>query len=223
MDEKEMPRPQKRGLFISFEGPECAGKTTQIAMLGESLAKMGLAPVVTREPGGTVIGEELRKIVKHHVGESAVVDEAELLIFAASRAQHVKKLIAPALDNGQIVVCDRYADSTTAYQGYGRGISLDFILALNRFATCGLEPDITFILDLSAEESYERGQRRQETLFVEDRIESAEIGFHRKVRNGFLKIAEENPGRVQLLSAMDAPESIHENIFKMVKKCLLPS
>ena len=181
---------KKKGVFITFEGPECAGKTTQIALLKRRCDELGRKTLVTREPGGTEIGEELRNIVKHHVGETAVSDHAEVLLFSASRAQHVDKRVRPALEAGNVVICDRFMDSTTAYQGYARGLDLDFINRLNSFAVRDCVPDITILLDLSAEESYERGQKREETLFVEDRIESEEVDFHRRVRNGFLRIAE---------------------------------
>lgn len=209
-----------KGVFISFEGPECAGKTTQIRMLNEYFAKRNIDTIVTREPGGTVIGEELRKIVKHHVGETAVVDEAEVLLFAASRAQHVHKVIIPALNSGINVICDRYVDSTTAYQGYGRGLDLSFIETLNRFATAGCMPDLTFVLDLTAEESSERIINREETLFIEDRIESAELAFHKKVRQGFLEIARREPQRVKIISAIQPKELIQRQIIGMLENVI---
>ena len=209
-----------KGVFISFEGPECAGKTTQIRMLQEYFNKKNIDTVVTREPGGTVIGEELRKIVKHHVGETAVVDEAEVLLFAASRAQHVHKVIVPALNSGINVICDRYVDSTTAYQGYGRGLDLSFIEMLNRFATAGCMPDLTFVLDLTAEESSDRIGKREETLFIEDRIESAELSFHKKVRQGFLEIARREPQRVKIISAVQPKEVIHGQIIGLLENVI---
>ncbi len=209
-----------KGVFISFEGPECAGKTTQIRMLQEYFTKKNIDTVVTREPGGTVIGEELRKIVKHHVGETAVVDEAEVLLFAASRAQHVRKVIIPALSSGINVICDRYSDSTMAYQGYGRGLDLSFIAMLNRFATAGCMPDLTFVLDLTAEESSERIINREETLFLEDRIESAELSFHKRVRQGFLEIARQEPERVKIISAVQPKEAIHGQIIGLLKNVI---
>jgi dTMP kinase len=210
----------KNGVFITFEGPECAGKTTQIALLKRRCDELGRKTLVTREPGGTEIGEELRNIVKHHVGETAVSDHAELLLFSASRAQHVDKRVRPALEAGYVVICDRFMDSTTAYQGYARGLDLDFINRLNSFAVRDCVPDITILLDLSAEESYERGQKREETLFVEDRIESEEIDFHRRVRNGFLRIAESDSDRLKVVSAMDTVENIERKIFELVSPLL---
>jgi dTMP kinase len=206
----------KKGIFITFEGPECAGKTTQIALLKEYLSEKGKRVIATREPGGTEIGEQIRKIVKHLTGKDAVVDEAEVLLFAAGRAQHVKTVIKPAMDEGVVVISDRFADSTTAYQGYARGINRDFVRKLNEFATCGLKPDITIVLDMPAEEIQKRSSKRQETLFIEDRIESEEINFHRKVRNAFIKIAEEEPERVKIISAVQPIETIHAQIREIL-------
>ncbi|HOK05051.1 MAG TPA: dTMP kinase [Victivallales bacterium] len=203
-----------KGIFISFEGPECAGKTTQIALLSEYLRSKKISVITTREPGGTEIGEQIRKIVKHLTGPDAVVDEAELLLFAASRAQHVKTFIKPALEQGVTVITDRFMDSTTAYQGYARGIDISFVKQLNSFATIGLIPDITFILDLLPEEIEKRASKRQETLFVEDRIESEKIDFHRRVREGFLRIAQEEPERVKVIDAMQEIEAVKSQIIK---------
>jgi dTMP kinase len=211
---------QKKGVFITFEGPECAGKTTQIASLRNYCEKFGRKILVTREPGGTEIGEKIRNMVKHHVGETAVTDHAELLLFSASRAQHVERKIMPALQAGYVVICDRFMDSTTAYQGYARGLELDFINSLNAFAVQDCLPDITILLDLSAEESHERGLKREETLFVEDRIESEEINFHRRVRDGFLKIAKLEPERIKVVSAMDSVENITAKITRLIKPLL---
>jgi len=204
------------GVFITFEGPECAGKTTQITLLKEYLSASGREVVVTREPGGTEIGEALRGIVKHHRGSVPVSDETEVLLFAASRAQHVAELISPALERGCAVICDRFIDSTTAYQGYARGLDMDFIRQLNDFAVGDCLPDLTVLLDISADESLARGRKREDTLFVFDRIESEEIDFHRRVREGFLRIAEAEPGRVKVVSALGEIDDIHEQIASLV-------
>ena len=210
----------KKGIFITFEGPECAGKTTQIRLLKEYFAACGRETIVTREPGGTEVGEELRQIVKHHVSDIPVTDEAEVLLFAASRAQHVSVLIKPALARGAVVICDRFMDSTTAYQGYARGLDMEFIHKLNQFAVNGCIPDMTILLDLSAEESIERSLKREETLFVEDRIESEKIDFHRRVRAGFLKIAAEEPDRLKIIPAVDKIENIHQKIIDCLQQIL---
>ena len=206
-----------RGIFITFEGPECAGKTTQIRLLKEHFTTLGREVIVTREPGGTEIGEELRQIVKHHISAIPVTDEAEVLLFAASRAQHVSEVINPAIERGAVVLCDRFLDSTTAYQGYARGLDMKFITNLNNFAIAGTVPDITILLDLTAEESVERGSKREETLFVLDRIEAEKIDFHKRVRSGFLKIAEHEPERVKIVPAIDTIEKIHSKIINLLQ------
>ena len=206
-----------KGIFITFEGPECAGKTTQIRLLEKYFVSYNYETIITREPGGTEIGEELRQIVKHHISDVPVTDEAEILLFAASRAQHVSELINPALQRGAIVICDRFFDSTTAYQGYARGLNMAFIHQVNNFATSGIIPDITILLDLTAEQSLDRSSKREETLFVEDRIESEKIDFHTRVRNGFLEIAKHEPKRLKVISAMDTIENIHNKIIDIVK------
>ena len=208
---------KNKGIFITFEGPECAGKTTQIRLLKSYFESISREVVITREPGGTEIGEELRQIVKHHISEIPVTDEAEVLLFAASRAQHVAELIRPALKRGAAVICDRFIDSTTAYQGYARGLPMDFIQSLNNFAISGTLPDITILLDLTAEESMERSSKRIETLSVEDRIESEAIDFHRRVREGFLKIADAEPDRLKIINAIDSIENIHQKIVNLLQ------
>ena len=208
---------KNKGIFITFEGPECAGKTTQIRLLKSYFESLDRETVVTREPGGTDIGEELRQIVKHHISAVPVTDEAEVLLFAASRAQHVAELIKPALHRGAAVICDRFIDSTTAYQGYARGLEMSFIRKLNNFAISGTFPDITILLDLTAEESMDRSSKREETLFIEDRIESEKIDFHKRVREGFLKIAEKEPERVKIVSAIDEIENIHNKIVDLLR------
>ena len=214
---------RNNGIFITFEGPECAGKTTQIRLLKEFCDKRERETVVTREPGGTQIGEELRQIVKHHIGTVPVTDEAEVLLFAASRAQHVAEIIKPALARGAVVICDRFFDSTTAYQGYARGIDMDFIQKLNNFAVSGCIPDMTFLLDLTAEESMKRSRNREETLFVVDRIESEKIDFHRHVRDGFLKIAEKETERIKIINAADTVEHIHNRIVAFLEPVIADS
>ena len=209
---------EQKGIFITFEGPECAGKTTQIRLLAKYFKDIGRTALVTREPGGTAVGEEIRHIVKHHIGDTAVTDEAEVLLFGASRAQHIGKVIQPVLYRGDIVICDRFVDSTTAYQGYARGLNMEFINSLNQFAVCGCMPDITILLDLTAEESMERSRNREETLLIEDRIESERLDFHKRVRDGFLKIATSNPERIKVIPAIDTIENIHNKIVEYLKR-----
>ena len=206
----------KNGYFITFEGSECAGKSTHIKLLSKYFLENKINCVVTREPGGTEIGEEIRQIVKHHAGKNPVADETELLLFAASRAQHMREVIIPALQDGSYVICDRFADSTVAYQGYARGLNMDFIRTLNRFATIGRSPDLTIILDLTPEESLARRIERNEN----DRIEAEDISFHSKVRDAFLKIASEEPRRVKIISSAGSIGSVHSEIVKTVKKAI---
>ncbi|MFZ2658274.1 MAG: dTMP kinase [Victivallales bacterium] len=210
----------RRGFFITFEGAECAGKSTHIRMLEDYFRKKNIRYVLTREPGGTEIGEEIRNIVKHHAGKSPVSDEAELLLFAASRAQHMREVILPALSGGTNVICDRFTDSTVAYQGYARGLDLKFIQTLNRFATMGRSPDLTIILDLTPEESQERIRQRNEKEKIHDRIENEHVSFHIKVRNAFLKLAEEEPDRVKLISSARNIEIVHNDIVKAVENAV---
>lgn len=204
------------GYFITFEGSECAGKSTHIKLLRKYFLEQKIDCVITREPGGTEIGEEIRNIVKHHAGKNPVADETELLLFAASRAQHMREVIIPALEKGSYVICDRFTDSTVAYQGYARGLNMDFIRTLNRFATIGRSPDLTIILDLTPEESLARRIRRNEN----DRIEAEDISFHSKVRDAFLKIASEEPQRVKTISSAGSIDSVHNEILRTVKNAI---
>lgn len=208
----------KRGRFITFEGPEGAGKSTQVKMLETYLAEHHIPCMSSREPGGTEVAEQIRNIVKHHVGDEKIADETEVLLFAASRAQHVREKIIPALKNGITVICDRFFDSTMAYQGYARGQSLEYIQKLAEYAVCGSWPDITILMDIDPVDGFKRTELRQETLFVEDRIEKEHIDFHRKVREGFLKIAEMNPERVRIVDASEKPVIIHENIKRLINE-----
>jgi dTMP kinase len=207
----------KRGYFITIEGPEGAGKTTQIKMLQAELERSGLECVVTREPGGTPLAEKLRDIVKYYDGEEKVADETELLLFAASRAQHVRNLIKPALERGAVVICDRFYDSTTAYQGYARKQNLEFVERLNHYAVAGCEPDLTILLDLPPGEGFKRTAGRDETKGLNDRIEAEALSFHDAVLDGFHKIAEREPERVKVVPALDTPENVHNNIMELLK------
>jgi dTMP kinase len=212
----------EKGLFITFEGPEGAGKTTQINLLKEYFESLGRTCVLTREPGGTDVGEQLREIVKHYQGEAKIADETELLLFAASRSQHVRQLIQPEVSRGKIVLCDRFADSTTAYQGYARKMDLDFVKKLNAYAIGECVPNMTILLDLTPEAGFKRTVTRVETLHKEDRIEAEGLDFHRRVRNAFLKIAELEPERVKIVNADDNPENIQTKIRELVSNAFGP-
>ena len=188
------------GFFITLEGVEGSGKTTQTALVAEALRAAGHRVTVTREPGGTRAGEAIRAIfldpaVSLHAA-------AELLLVLADRAQHVREKLKPALAAGEIVLSDRYSDSTIAYQGYGRGLDLKLLDELNRLATDGTHPDLTIVLDLAVETGLERTRARvRGDVRGPDRFEGEQVEFHRRVREGFLTIARDQPGRVRTLDA----------------------
>lgn len=185
------------GVFITFEGPEGSGKTTQLRALADFLAGQGYPVRVTREPGGTRLGQDIRALLleRHDLG---IVPRAEVLLFLADRAQHVAQVLRPALQNGQVVLCDRYADSTLAYQGYGHGeIPLDELRAAIEFAVQGLWPDRTFLLDLPVEQGF----RRLTNPGAKDRLENQALAFHRRVRQGYLALARAEPHRWTVLDA----------------------
>lgn len=184
-----------RGLFLTFEGPEGAGKSTQLAALVRQLHGAGRAVTETREPGGTPLGTQVRRVVLDPALEMGPLPE--FLLYSASRAQLVAEVIRPALARGEVVVCDRYADSTLAYQGYGRGLSLEFLTRVTAEATGGLRPDLTVLLDLDPAQGLARAARRGQP----DRLERADLAFHTRVRGGFLALAGAEPGRFLVLDA----------------------
>jgi len=184
-----------RGVFITFEGGEGTGKSTQLGILAERLREAGLAVRVLREPGGTVVGEAIRAILLDPANEG-LAPEAELLLYEAARAQLVAEVIVPALAAGEVVVCDRFYDSTTAYQGHARGLDLDRVRGLHEVATGGLEPDRTIVLDIDHAHGLSRA-----TAAGADRLEREGGGFHERVREGFLSIARDEPGRVRVVDA----------------------
>lgn len=187
------------GRLIVFEGVEGCGKTTQMQRSQAWLQSLSSLPVVlaTREPGGTELGGKLRQLLLTEAGEKPIYDVAELLLYAADRAQHVEEVLKPQLAMGAIVLCDRYTDSTVAYQGYGRGLNLNLIHQLNQIATGGLESDLTLWLDISIEVSLARMQKRG----VADRIEQADLEFHRRVQQGYIQLAQAQPQRIVRIDA----------------------
>ncbi len=189
-----------KGFFITLEGVEGAGKTTQIKRLAEVL---GGSVIVTREPGGTPISERIREIF---LTDSDMSASTELLLIAAARAQHVKELIQPALNAGKTVICDRFSDATIAYQGYRKGIDIPLIEKINHIATQGLKPDITFLLDLPPENGLQRKRNSDEPL---TRLEHETLASHEKVREGYLAIAKADPRRVILIDAELEEDTIH--------------
>ena len=190
-----------RGRFISFEGPEGGGKSTHVAALAEALRAEGKSVLVTREPGGTRLAELIRGLVREEL-EDPPVTRAEVLLFLASRAQVVANVIKPALARGEWVLCDRFSDSTFAYQGYGRGIDVQLLKELNEFATEGLVPDLTILLDVPLEVSRARlAERQRVTAAAADRIEAAGEAFHKRLREGFLALAKAEPGRFAVIDS----------------------
>jgi dTMP kinase len=204
----------QKGLFITFEGSEACGKSTQIKMLAESLRKSGHEPLLLREPGGTAAGEAIRHLLQHAPEGEALTPEAELLLFAASRAQLVREKILPALAAGRIVICDRFLDSTTVYQGVARRIPANDTARINAFAVGNCMPNITFLLDLDHETSVARMQSANRKP---DRIERESSDFFQAVRNGYLSLAKENTERVVLLEASRPALEIAGVIFQRVQ------
>ena len=197
------------GLFVTFEGVEGAGKSTQIQRVRQRLESDGIPASVTREPGGDSIAEQIRSLLL--TGEMEA--RAELLLFLASRAQNVERVIRPKLANGEVVLCDRFIDSSVAYQGVARGLGRDEVARLNEFATGGLSPDITLLLDLNPEIGLARQTDR-------NRMEAESLEFHRKVREGFLAEARNNPERIAILDAETDPDRLHEEIFLLIRRRL---
>ena len=185
------------GFFIAFEGPEGAGKTTQIGRLAEKLAGRGLAPLITREPGGTPAADAIRQVVLEPA--FTIGPLAEFLLYSASRAQHVDEVVRPALERGRIVISDRFAGASVAYQGYGRGLELPFVKSLTERVTSGLRPDLTLLLDLEPEAGLARVAGRGQ----KDRLERADLSFHRRVRQGFLEQARGDESWVVLDASLD--------------------
>ncbi len=200
----------KKGLFITFEGIDGCGKSTQLNLLSEYLKSEGLEVVITREPGAKGLGEKLREILLNYEGE--VSSNCEAFLFLADRAQHIDTLVKPAIEAGKVVLCDRHTDSTIAYQGYGRGVDLEQIKMLNRIATSGLVPDLTFVFDLDVEISQMRVGK------TKDRMESAGDDFHNRVRNGYLEITKQEPERVKVINSDDSIENIFEKVKQEINR-----
>jgi dTMP kinase len=212
-----------KGRFITFEGSEGCGKSTQVRLLAERLAALGRRVRTLREPGGTPIGEEIRHTLKHSHNNAAMTAEAELLLMNASRAQIVREVIRPALAAGEIILCDRFYDSTTAYQGYGRQLDLENVKAVIEFAVGETKPDLTLFLHVPAEVSAERLRSRQTNLpFVRDRIEEADQKFFERVAHGFGVIAATEPQRVKFINGAQPVEVVCANIWEMVQPLLPP-
>lgn len=203
-----------KGRFITFEGGEGCGKSTQVRRLKEALEAEGHEVLLTREPGGTRLSELIRGLLKDE-REDSPCDRAELLLFLAARAQLVRNVIRPALDAGTWVVSDRFSDSTFAYQGYGRGLPLDVLRLANDFACEGLRPDLTVLLDVDTETSRARLRKREAaTNTTADRIEQAGDAFHERLRQGFLEMAAQEPNRIVTIDASGTPDEVWEKVWK---------
>jgi len=210
------------GFFITFEGTEGSGKSTQIQLLAERLRAAGRNVRTLREPGGTPIGEEIRHTLKHSAQNAAMCAEAELLLMNASRAQLVREVIRPALAGGEIVLCDRFYDSTIAYQAYGRQLDLDKVSAMIDFAVGETRPKLTLMMVVSEAISEERRKLRQGSLpFVRDRIEEADLEFFRRVAKGYQAVAAGDTGRVKVIDGADSIENIATKVWSVVQSLLV--
>jgi dTMP kinase len=211
----------EKGLFITFEGSEGCGKSTHVELLGKQLRTIGHRVRILREPGGTPIGEEIRYTLKHSQKNAAMTAEAELLLMNASRAQLVREIIRPALAHGEIILCDRFYDSTTAYQGYGRQLDLKMVQSVVDVAVGETKPNLTLLLTVPPETSESRLAARQATLpFIRDRIEEASQEFFVRVAKGFEAIAAAEPGRVRVVDTSGSLESVSLKIWQFVQPLL---
>lgn len=204
-------------LFITFEGIEGSGKSTQIRLLNDFLKLRGHETVLTREPGGTPIGDEIRHTLLSSENKD-ISPLCELLLYGASRAQHLSQLIGPALKSGRTVLCDRFWDATVAYQGYGRGFALEMIHTLNRLVVGETIPNLTFLLDLDHQTGLTRARDRNASRKGKDesRFENEALAFHQKVREGYLALARENPARIVVINADRDVETVHQEIVMKV-------
>lgn len=205
----------KRGVFISFEGIEGSGKSTQAKLLKEFLINSGYDVLLTAEPGGTRIGEEIRRLILS-LDNKNMLPLTELLLYNASRIQHIEEIILPSLKIGFVVITDRFTDSTIAYQGYGRKISIDLIIEVDRLINNSLRPDLTILLDLDPKE----GLKRNERLNKKDRLELEDLEFHERVRRGYLEIASKEPDRIKVINASESIEVVHSEVKNIVKEFL---
>jgi len=215
---------KRLSLFITFEGVEGSGKTTQIRRLKRYLTQKGIPCKVTREPGGSPIGEKIRKILLNP-DHREMVPLSELLLYEAARSQHVKEVIGPFFKKGRVILCDRFSDATIAYQGYGRGVDLRLIKKLNRLSTQGIKPDVTFLLDCPSGVGLKRALLRNRSLRgeKEDRFEREKIQFHHRVRRGYLSMAKKEPHRVKVIDTRQGEKRVFQKIQKIVDNLLVGS
>ena len=202
--------------FITLEGVEGSGKTTQILLLKKALRKKGLKVILTREPGGTPIGDQIRRILLDRKNKKMTA-LTELLLYEAGRAQHVSEKIRPALKQNKIVISDRYYDASTAYQGAARSLPPALVKNLNQIAAQGVKPDLTFILDLPVSVGLSRMKKRYSSSKKIDRIELEKEAFHKKIRQGYLKLAKKEPGRIKVIDANQTHKDIHTEIMQWIQ------
>lgn len=202
----------KRGAFITFEGCEGSGKSTQIRLLSERLKREGISHIVTREPGGSDIAEQIRAIILSGKN-TAMCDECEALLYAAARAQHLRERVQPELERGMLVLCDRFVDSSLAYQGYARGLGMKFIEEINAFALRDFRPDLTLFLNISPKSAFERKHGADEN----DRMEQLGLNFHSRVYEGYLKLAESYPERIVKVDCSGTKWDTAGNIYDILK------
>lgn len=202
-------------MFITFEGPEGSGKSSQLPALAEFLETLGYKVVRTREPGGTKIGDQIREVLVR-MENAELHPRTEILLFLAARAQLVEELIIPSLEEGKVVLCDRYGDSTLAYQGYGHGLDLDRLRSMLQFATAGLKPDLTILLDVDVLTGLKRKKAKDEW----NRLDAFELSFHERVRNGYHELAAEEPERWRIVDASESAECVQTEIRKLVLQAL---
>lgn len=208
------------GLFITFEGVEGSGKSTQVEALARRLTERGLSVSITREPGGTPVGEEVRRILLD-LGHAGMLPLTELFLYLASRAEHTARVVVPRLEAGDVVISDRYADASVAYQGGGRELGASFVEPLNRAATAGVKPDVTFLLDFDPEEGLARLAAARGGEAARDRIEREELAFHRRVRGAYLEAARREPERFVRIDARKPPSGIESIIASRVDELLI--
>jgi len=208
----------QRGVFISFESSEGCGKSTQIARLCERLDDAGVEYLVTREPGGTPIGEKIRDLLQYDAVGEAMTSESELLLFAASRAQLVRQQIEPALASGRWVIADRFLDSTTVYQGAGRALDSVAVETINSFAVGNCLPDLTLVLDMDVAVARARAKAASEAEGIHDRMENLNEDFYQRVREGYQRLAARDPGRLKLINADATPATICDEIWSLINQ-----
>ncbi len=215
-----MKKQRQRGLFLTFEGIDGCGKSTQVRLFADYLERRGIKPVITREPGGTRLGEGIRKLLLPRASQG-IDPRTEVLLLFASRAQNVAENILPALRHGSLVLCDRFTDATLAYQGHGRGLDLEFIRALHRFACQGLNPNLTFVIDINPRTSVARARERNSSAAADEgRFEQEGAAFHQRVRSGYRRLAKEEPARVKLIPGEDSIQAVHHRIVAVAKPLL---